>query len=277
MKRFGRTLVVVLGLAVIGAFVSLVPQKSATAQGGPTVTIGGPIPLPVTGSVSATVAGSVNVANAAANPVPVSGVIAVGNEKTLAGGGFVPVPLEVNVTNGALPVTGSVSISGTPTVQLSSAPNVSLSGPVQVSNVSQTISTPFGSVTQAVPLSVNDGNAFNPYRTNCSESGGVFGVSGRCDLGVVPNGQEVVIEQITGHVPGASPGTVQLTLSRVYMQVGAQNYDLATFLTGNDVGISERVRFYADPGTDVVLNIIGNCPCRSTFSLSGYTLNLSQQ
>lgn len=277
MKRFARAIAVALGLVVFGSVVSLVPQKNARGAGAAPVNITSPLPLPVTGTVNAAVTGSVNVANTAANPVPVSGVIAVGNEKTLAGGGFVPVPLEVNVANGALPVTGSVSISGTPTVQLSSTPNFSLSGPVQVSNPTQTISTPFGSVTQAVPLSVNDGNAFNPYRTSCSESGGVLGVSGRCDLGVVPNGREVVIDQITGHVPGASPGTVQLTLSRVYVQVGTQNYDLATFLTGNDVGISERVRFYADPGTDVVLNIIGNCPCRSTFSLSGYTVNLSQQ
>lgn len=263
MKRFGRALVVALGIAVLGSVVSLIPQKNATGAGSAPVSVVN-TPLPV------------NVSNAAGNPVPVSGLVAVGNERTLAGGGFVPVPLDVNVTNGTLPVTGSVSISGTPTVHLAS-PNLSLNGPVQVTNPTQAISTPFGSVTQAVPLLVNDGNVFNPYRTSCSESGGVTGSSGRCDLGVVPNGQELVIEQVAGHIPGASPGTVQLTLSRVYVQVGTQNYDLATFLTGNDVGISERVRLYADPGTDVVLNIIGNCPCRSAFSLSGYTVNLSQQ
>lgn len=61
MKRFARVLVVILGLAVIGSVVSLVPQKNATAQGGPTVTIGNPIPLPVTGSVSATVSGQVGI------------------------------------------------------------------------------------------------------------------------------------------------------------------------------------------------------------------------
>lgn len=61
MKRFARALVVVLSLAVLGAVVSLVPQKNATAQSGPSVTIANPIPLPVTGNVSATVSGSVGV------------------------------------------------------------------------------------------------------------------------------------------------------------------------------------------------------------------------
>jgi hypothetical protein len=260
VKRFARAFAVTLGLVILASAVSLVPQKNAVGEGSAPVTV---VNTP-----------NVNVANTAGNPVPVSGLVAVGNQRTLSGGGFVPVPLDVDVTNGSLPVTGSVSISGTPTVQLSSATNLSLSGPVQVSNPTQTISTPFGPVTQPVPLLVNDGSALNRYRTNCSESGGVFDSSGLCDLGVVPAGQELVIEQVTGHVPGATPGTVQLTLSRVYLQVGSQNYDLATFLTGNDVGVSERVRLYVDPGTDIIVNIIGNCPCRSTFSISGYTVSV---
>jgi hypothetical protein len=59
MKRFARALAVLFGIVVLGSFVLLVPQKSATAQGGPAVTIVSPLPLPVRGNVSATVSGPV--------------------------------------------------------------------------------------------------------------------------------------------------------------------------------------------------------------------------
>lgn len=134
MKRFTRALVVLLSLAVIGSVVSLVPQKNARGAGAAPVSITSPLPLPVMGSV--------NVANTAANPVPVSGVVAVGNERTLVDGGFVPLPLEVSITNSTLPVTGSVGISGTPTVQLG--------GPVSIAN---TPATP-------VPVSVQQSAKF---------------------------------------------------------------------------------------------------------------------
>jgi hypothetical protein len=77
MKRFGRTLVVVLGLAIIGGMVSLVPEKNATAAGGASVSIVSPLPLPVTGNVTAAVTGSVNVANTSA--IPISGSLNVAN------------------------------------------------------------------------------------------------------------------------------------------------------------------------------------------------------
>src|SRR5215471_6807651 len=110
MKRFARAFAVTLGLVILASAVSLVPQKNATGAGAAPVTV---VNTP-----------NVNVANTAGNPVPVSGLVAVGNQRTLAGGGFVPVPLDVSVTNRSLPVTGSVSISGTPTVQLSSPVSV---------------------------------------------------------------------------------------------------------------------------------------------------------
>lgn len=59
MKRFARALVVALGIAGLASVVALVPQKSATAVGGAPVTIMSPLPLPVSGSVNATVGGTV--------------------------------------------------------------------------------------------------------------------------------------------------------------------------------------------------------------------------
>lgn len=284
MRRFARALVAIFGMVLLGSFLLLVPQKNAAAQdSGPTVTIASPLPLPVKGNVNAAVTGSVNVANTAANPVPVSGLVAVGNEKTLVGGGFVPVPLAVNVTNGTLPVTGSVSISGTPTVQLA-APNLSLNGPVQVTNPTQTVSNPFGTVTQAVPLFVRDGSALTPYRRNCSGTfvGSTSNV-GSCDLGVVPNNVQLVIEQVSGHLTSGSVGGLPLTVFQVALSDGAQSYDFNVFQIGADLGVSQQVRIYVDGGSDVSVSV--KEPPASTFGLvgliqqfrfdiCGYTVNL---
>ena len=192
-------------------------------------------------------------------------VISLVPQKSATGSGSAPVSI---IGPLPIPVTGTVnaSVGGTVNAAQSGTWNVGITGTPTVN----------ANVTFPSSLPVNDGNAFNPYRTNCSESGGVSSKSGFCDLGVVPDGKELVIEEVTGHIPGAPPGTVPLILSRLYIEVGTQTYDVGTFLTGNDVGISERVRLYADPGTHIVLGIIGNCPCQSTFSLSGYTVNLAQ-
>lgn len=119
MKRFARALVAMLGMAVLGSFVLLVPQKNATAVGGAPVTIMSPLPLPVTGSVNAAVTGTVSaqqnglwnvgltgtptvslasgstvgitgnvgVANTPANPVPVSVQQSTGFKTLLLSGG----------------------------------------------------------------------------------------------------------------------------------------------------------------------------------------------
>ena len=59
MKRVARALAVLFGIVVLGSFVSLVPQTSASGAGGAPVNIMSPIPLPVKGNVSATVSGTV--------------------------------------------------------------------------------------------------------------------------------------------------------------------------------------------------------------------------
>ena len=53
MKRFASALVAIFGMGVLGSFVLLIPQKNVSAQGGgPIVTIGSPLPLPVKDAVS---------------------------------------------------------------------------------------------------------------------------------------------------------------------------------------------------------------------------------
>ena len=65
MKRFARALAAILSIVVLGSFVVLVPQKTAIGAGSAPVTIMNTATnaVPVTGSVSATVSGTVGVNN----------------------------------------------------------------------------------------------------------------------------------------------------------------------------------------------------------------------
>lgn len=202
MKRFARALAVLFGLVILGSIISLVPQKGATAANGAPVNITGPLPLPVTGAVNATVTGSVNVANTAANPVPVSGAVAVGNERTLVDGGFVPVPLEVSVTNSTLPVTGSVGISGTPTVQLS--------GPVSVAN------TP----ANPVPVSIQQSAKFT---TLFSAAGGGYSQvlpDGNFSTFTIQPGEQFVVTDVNWLVQCIAPFCTLSAGDAVVVQFG---------------------------------------------------------
>src|SRR5215469_3934174 len=87
----------VLTLAAIGTVMN---RQAAQAQGGPTITIGGPIPLPVKGTVATTQSGAWNVSLTGAPSVNVS------NQPTVTVGNTVP----VQVTNPA----SSVLINNTP-------------------------------------------------------------------------------------------------------------------------------------------------------------------
>ena len=103
MKRFSRALAVALGIAVLGSFVSLVPQKNATgAPGAPVMVVNTPLPvsvanaaMPITGTVNA------NVTNAT---LPVSGTVNIGTMPALN----VAFPSSLNVGNIATMQTGGV-------------------------------------------------------------------------------------------------------------------------------------------------------------------------
>lgn len=87
MKQFARAFLAVFGVVVLGSFLLLVPQKNAAAQGGgPTVAIGGPLPLPVNA-----VAGTVGINNfpsaLTGTSVPVS-IRKSANFKTLTSNGM---------------------------------------------------------------------------------------------------------------------------------------------------------------------------------------------
>jgi hypothetical protein len=195
MKRFARALAVTLGLVVLGSFVFLVPQKNAsgTASGAP-VTITN-TPLPVTGSVNATVSGTVNVGN-------------------------FPAMQNVSITNASVPVTGSLGVSGS--VGISNTP----SSPVPMLNVDEPTAQPFlqrfcfSSI--AGQCAGEIGSPTNGFQVPSTTAGGasvkrlvVEFVSGQC---VVPNGNQIggialggVGEQPPSHVFGLTyaPGTTQ--------------------------------------------------------------------
>lgn len=78
MRRFGTVLAVVFGIAVLSSFVALTPQNSATSpDGGPSVTIVNPLPLPVTGNVNA------SITNNSVNSVPITGKVGINGNVTV--------------------------------------------------------------------------------------------------------------------------------------------------------------------------------------------------
>jgi hypothetical protein len=97
MKRFARALAVTFAIAVLASFVFLVPQKNATAQSGPDVTIASPLPLPVKGNVSATVTGAVAAQQSGNWNVGITGNVPVANPVGTSGS---PVPLAASDVDG---------------------------------------------------------------------------------------------------------------------------------------------------------------------------------
>ena len=67
MERSSRSLKVVFGIIVLGSLLSLIPQNHANAEGGAPINIMSPLPLPVTGNVTANIS--------LPNPLPVSAVV----------------------------------------------------------------------------------------------------------------------------------------------------------------------------------------------------------
>jgi hypothetical protein len=92
VKRFARALAVTVGLLVLGSVISLVPQKNATGAGAAPVFVTN-TSVPVSGSVNATVTGTVAVSNLPATQ-PVSGTVSVGNFPATLTGTSVPVSLK---------------------------------------------------------------------------------------------------------------------------------------------------------------------------------------
>jgi hypothetical protein len=230
MKCFARALAVTLGLVVLGVFVLLVSQKNATGAGAAPVTVVN-TPLPV------------GVTNTAANPVPVSGLVAVGNERTLTGGGFVPVPLDVTVTNGTLPVTGYVSISGRPTVQ-------------------DALDSPAAPFQQGFCGSI--------------QVSGCPGPNGIHTTFFVPrdsrgNPQRLVIEYASGSctvIPGGG-GTVGLLTTAG--GIGVIHSFALVNTASTQLTFGQRTKIYADPDSEVAFIVQGPFAC--TGAISGYLIS----
>src|SRR5205809_933280 len=75
-----KSVAIAVALTGLAAFAYLMqPAKVVAQAGGPTVTIGGPLPLPVTGTLGINGTATVNVANGVNSPVPIQGAINVKN------------------------------------------------------------------------------------------------------------------------------------------------------------------------------------------------------
>jgi hypothetical protein len=274
MARFTRGLVVTLGVVLLGFFITIVPQKTALGQNGntqpvfvtnktvPTTVTN--TPLPVSGNLAATVSGSVAVSN-------------------------FPATQNVNVTNAALPVTGTVTanINGTPTVNANIS-NSSLSAlitnpttnPVLNRNIDRPENQPFN-----VPLCTVGAGGVSLQPQQC-----FFGGETSPQLLTVPtttgNGltvQRLVIEYVDGACNAAASSVTAVTLSAAAGgNLGGfgpptftnqfNHFFPLTALPGGAVTWGQAVRFYAEPGSQVVFFISATLApgAGCTMNITGY-------
>ena len=239
MHYIGRNLVVVgsvLGLGLIGSLLttgSNHPGVLEAASPGPTVTIAGPLPLPVNGAVTVANTPNVNVANTPGVTVTNTPNVNVANTPNV---NVANMP-SVNVSNASLPVTGSVSINGTPNVN--------------ISNSSLTV-TPGAS----------DPGSPNFMPTAASNNGVSQGQS--CEV-MVPgpdSGHRLVIEYISayGQVQPASSRVTQVTVSENFFRFHyfAPSSQLPDGVGNNNWVVSQPVRLYIDPGASLTLDVSGD-------------------
>jgi hypothetical protein len=105
MKRYKNQLIAAAVLSVLAVVGTIMNSRQASAQdGGPNVTIVSPIPLPVTGSVTSTVTGT----------VPVTGTVGLASGASVHVNNTVADPVRVrNVNDGIQPFQGATSCSTT--------------------------------------------------------------------------------------------------------------------------------------------------------------------
>jgi len=184
-----------------------------------------------------------------------------------------PGGLAVNVQNTPLPVTGSLAISGTPTVTISGTPAVTVSGTpnVQITNPA------------ASPVLVQD--VLKLTRTPFQASGtcSMTGIEGACEVKfMVPASKLLVIETVSLDInmqPGQKADALMVAqlggkLARYFflpqLQLSANGLDFFTVL--------QTVRVYADPGTTVSIfgerNAAGG-DAGTEAAISGYLVDCS--
>jgi hypothetical protein len=202
---------------------------------------------------------------ASLNPGSAQGAKA--NEVTVANTSSEPVP---TLAQGTTTVTGSIGLTGTPSVNVARMP--SLSGNVTVDN------------TAAAPVLVSDVDnpARQPYQVELSAPFGPdFALSG---IPAVPAEKRLVIEQCTAMVPGLdAEANVILTITTSVGGRSVSHWFSLNKLTTN-VGvapmiISQLIRLYADPGTPVgvLMTVQGPTPpsgARFDLTLSGYLVDV---
>lgn len=217
MKRFARVLVVILSLAVIGSVVSLVPQKNAAAVGGAPVTIMNTATnaVPVTGTVNATVSGTVGVNN-------------------------FPATQNVNISNPSIPVSAqqsgdwNVGLAGTPTVQFANTT------PLLVKNLDEPGREPYQQTVQ-IP-EANSGCPGSPCDSTFT-------------FPAVPANKRLVIQHVSANLilfSGSFPFSATLGPTGPGNPLPLGGHQLLLTLQGSGQGFdfwitSQQVTFYVDP------------------------------
>jgi len=246
MRRFTRLFAAMLVVAGLGAAMSLVPQK--TAEG--------------------TQTHAVNVVN---TPLPVAATISGTPTVNATISGMIGQPLSVS---------GSVTIAGTPTVNVASTPpvnvnfpsSIGISGPVSVQNVP----TPFG----PQPLLQQDfeNAARSAFSASCQGSGGgLFGVV-TCDLITVPPTKIAVIETVSALFQGNAAASGLITVAELvtttqrnlapHFFVPTQLAPLTSTTGGVFFAQNAPVRIYADPGSTVTTAVDSSFPTTNSLSTS---------
>jgi hypothetical protein len=239
MKHFGKLMLLTLGLGLFAVVLSSLPSHPTAAAAGPAVTVLN-TPLPVQGTVAAQQSGVWNV-NAAQ-----SGAWSVGINNTPG--------VNANITNGSIPVTGTVAVS--------SLPSVTLGGSVNVGNTS---ANPV--ITQAA-----DNPALQPFQFAGS-------LSGALSLGISfgpPEGAVLVMEYLMAECDFSSGpqsvSPIEILLEVDVTATGVVEYAFAPTLTrGNsEVVVSQPIHIYADNTTGGIAGVsivtAGTLPTGTTCS-----------
>ena len=153
-----------------------------------------------------------------------------------------------------LPITGDVSITGTPTI-----------------NISNTAST---------PLYVNDIDAAarQPFQVTLCRAGGLFRCSGSGPTVptsfTLPTGRQAVVEYVSGF---CATGATSPLLVQIATTVGGTsvNHVVPSLSVGDLQQFGNQTRIYADQGSNVSLSLLSEGGPDNSFicraAVSGYT------
>ncbi len=178
-----------------------------------------------------------------------------------------PGGLDVHVVNTPLPVTGTVGISGTPTVNLGAGNTVGINGTVKVGNSASS------------PVLVRDVDDAARSAFHASADVGIPDTrsEGLATITTVPAGKRLVIEYVSilAQAPTGQKLFAQIT---VFVDSVGQNHFITltpqgAFSSTDVFTAAQPTRLYADAGTNVTASLFRNATTGvvgNTVAISGY-------